>query len=343
MIFKALGRLPTAARMKELAQSPQWRQQRFQNVEPTEVLREGVSYTQMLRDAFSRPRHTSPPHVLPSVRTNLHQLDDANPQIVWFGHSSYLISHRGFRVLVDPVLFGSSSPVSFIGKPFPVTSPYAPGDIPAIDLLVISHDHYDHLDVVTLTKLRERIRGVVCPLGVAAHLTYWGFDPSIITELDWHQCVNVADHVALTSLPARHFSGRMFKRGQSLWSSYALDLHGYKLFLGGDSGYDSQFKLIGAQHGSFDFAFLECGQYGKDWPMIHMFPEETAQAAADLRTKQLMPVHWAKFVLANHRWSEPVERLALAAEGADFALVTPSIGAVIEIGAEAQRNRWWEF
>lgn len=342
MTLDALGKLPSAARMAELAKSPQWKNNSFQNIEPTEVMREGASYAKLMRDALSRPKFTSPPKVLPSVRTNLHQLPDAAPQIVWFGHSSYLISHNGFRILVDPVLFGNSSPVPVFGKPFPVTSPYVPDDIPPIDLLVLSHDHYDHLDMVTLKKLRERIGRVICPLGVSAHLTHWGFDSATITELDWHQRANVADNISLTALPARHFSGRVFKRGQSLWCSYALELHGYKIFIGGDSGYDKQFKITGEQHGPFDFALLECGQYGENWPMIHMMPEETARAAADLRTKQLMPVHWAKFVLANHTWNDPILRLIAAAEGAPYALVTPTIGAAVQIGAEPKQNRWWE-
>ena len=342
MILDALGKLPSAKRMVELAKSPQWRNNSFQNIEPTEVLRAGASYPQLLRDALSRPKYTSPPTALPSVRANLHELHDATPQIVWFGHSSYLISHNGYRILVDPVLFGNSSPVGVFGKPFPVTAPYLPSDIPNIDLLVISHDHYDHLDVVTLKKLRECIRRVVCPLGVSAHLTYWGFDPAIITELDWHERVSVADNVALTSLPARHFSGRVFKRGQSLWSSYALELHNYRIFIGGDSGYDKQFKLIGEKHGPFDFAFVECGQYGENWPHIHMFPEETARAAQELQTKQLLPVHWAKFVLANHTWSDPIERLVIAARDRDYAVVTPTIGDVLELGATPKANPWWE-
>lgn len=341
MILRALGKLPSAVRLAELAKSPNWKNGSFANIEPTEVLRKGASYPKMLRDMFSRPKSTSPSVALPSARADLMNLADSTPQIVWFGHSSYLISHNGFRILVDPVLFGTSAPVSFIGKPFPVTSPYAPDDMPNIDLLVISHDHYDHLDVVTLTKFRERIRRVVCPLGVSAHLTYWGFDPAIITEVDWHDRVNIADDIAITALPARHFSGRVFTRGKSLWASYALQLRQYKLFLGGDSGYDQQFKWIGANHGPFDFAFLECGQYGKDWPLIHMFPEETALAAVDLKTKQMLPVHWAKFVLANHTWFDPIDRLVVAAKDADFELITPNIGSVVELGSVPVINHWW--
>lgn len=341
MILKALGHLPSAARLADFAKSPQWKDNTFVNAEPTEVMRKGASYPKLLREALARPKTTSPSRVLPSVWTDLHNLIDSKPQIVWFGHSSYLISHNGFRILVDPVMFGTSAPVSFIGKPFPITASFKPDDIPAIDLLVISHDHYDHLDYVTLTKIKDRIRRIVCPLGVVAHLTYWGFDSAIINEVDWHDRVTVASDIVLTALPARHFSGRVFTRGKSLWASYALQLRKYKIFLGGDSGYDKQFKWIGENHGPFDFAMLECGQYGKDWPLIHMFPEETARAAIDLRTKQLLPVHWARYVLANHPWNEPIARLVVAAKDASFELVTPHIGAVTEVGAAAKMNHWW--
>lgn len=341
MILKALGKLPTAQQVAGFTQSPQWKEGSFRNIQPTQVMRPGASYPKILRDVLSRPKSTKPSHVLPSVHVNLHGLPDATPQIVWFGHSSYLIAHNGFRILVDPVMFGTSAPVSFIGQPFPITAPYSADDIPPIDLLVLSHDHYDHLDFVTLTKLKDRIRRVVCPLGVSSHLVYWGFDSAIITELAWNDSLNVASHSAITALPARHFSGRTLTRNKTQWSSYALSLAEYKLFLGGDSGYDGQFTVIGDNHGPFNIAILECGQYGADWPNIHLFPEETARAAIDLRAKQLLPVHWGRYVLANHSWSEPMQRLVMAANDAPFGLVTPHIGDVVALGATPILNHWW--
>lgn len=342
MILKALGKRPSATQLAAFAKSSHFVNGAFANVEPTEMLREGASYPKLLRDAFNRPKSTSPSTILPSVRLDLHKLTDSTAQIVWFGHSSYLISHNGFRILMDPVLFGNSSPVGFIGKPFPITNPYSVADIPPIDLLVLSHDHYDHLDYVTLTKIRDRIKRVICPLGVSSHLKYWGFDPAIITELAWHTKADVVSGISVTALPARHFSGRVFTRNTTQWSSYALKLHHYNIFLGGDSGYDRQFKIIGDKYGPFDLAMLECGQYGVDWPHIHMFPEETAKAATDLRTRRLLPVHWGKFVLANHPWSEPIERLIIAAENADYDVITPNIGDVVRLSGDARANRWWE-
>ena len=342
MILKAVGKLPSAQQMAAFALSPQWKDGSFQNIEPTSVMREGASYPKLLREAMKRSKTTKPNKTLPSVRVNLHNLPDNTPQIVWFGHSSYLIAHNGFRILVDPVMFGTTAPVKFVGKPFPITSPYSPNDIPPIDLLVLSHDHYDHLDFVTLSTLKDRIKRVVCPLGVSSHLVYWGFAPAIITELAWHSEANITTDISIRALPARHFSGRTLTRGKTQWSSYALALQHYKLFLGGDSGYDNQFKVIGDNHGPFDIAMLECGQYGVDWPNIHMFPEQTARAAIDLRANQLLPVHWGRYVLANHPWSESVERVIVALNGVPLGLHTPNIGDVIELGATPKVNHWWE-
>lgn len=342
MILKALGQAPSKTLLAEFEKSPHFVNGKFANIEPTEMLRKGASYPKLLREALRRPKSTKPSETLPSVRVDLHRLDDSTAQIVWFGHSSYLISYNGFRILMDPVLFGKSSPVGFFGEPFPITNPYSVADIPPIDVLVLSHDHYDHLDCVTLGKIRDRIRRVVCPLGVSSHLKFWGFDPAIITELPWNSKIDIASGISLTALPARHFSGRVFTRNTTQWSSYALKLHDYNIFLGGDSGYDGQFKIIGNQYGPFDLVMLECGQYGVDWPYIHMFPEETAQAATDLKARRLLPVHWAKFVLANHSWSEPIERLVVATRNVNYELITPGIGAVTGVVGDVRENRWWE-
>ncbi|MGV3709765.1 MAG: MBL fold metallo-hydrolase [Gemmatimonas sp.] len=340
-MFKAFGRIPTRGDASRFPASPRLQDGVFSNIEPTLVMREGASYVDLVREALSRPSDTKPPAVLPSVRTSLHAMPDDQPTVVWFGHSSYLISYHGFRVLVDPVLFGNASPVSFFGAPFPVSNPYVARDIPPIDLLILSHDHYDHLDYVTLRALRDRIARVVCPLGVSSHLRYWGFSADIIQELPWFEQHEVRTDVSLTALPARHFSGRAFTRNHTQWCSYALQLGTYNIFVGGDSGYDQQFALIGSTYGPFDIAMLECGQYGQYWPNIHMFPEETAQAAADLNARQLLPVHWGKFVLANHSWNDSIERVSSAARQFDFDLLTPMIGASSVIGVRDVSRPWW--
>lgn len=178
--------------------------------------------------------------------------------------------------------------------------------------------------------------------GKGAHLERWGYSLEMMQELAWHEGTTDLDGgIRLTALPARHFSGRLFKRGQTLWSSFVLDTPDYKLYLGGDSGYDTHFTEIGEKYGPFDLAILECGQYNQNWPYIHMMPEQTAQAALDLRAKGLLPVHWGKFTLALHPWYEPIERVRKRAQELELPLATPLIGQPMQIGDQYPNTTWW--
>jgi L-ascorbate metabolism protein UlaG (beta-lactamase superfamily) len=280
---------------------------------------------------------------LPSVKTDLKILSDATPTIVWFGHSSYLIKSNGFNILVDPVLKGNASPVSFLLKPFDGADVYSLDDLPTIDLVLLTHDHYDHLHYDSIKALASKAKYFVTSLGVGAHLEHWGVDAKKITELDWWETKNISPEIEFTATPARHFSGRSFKRGQSIWSSFVLKLNGYKLFLGGDSGYENHFKEIGQQFGPFDIALLECGQYGKDWPYIHMLPEQTAQAAKDLGAKVLMPVHWAKFELAFHPWDDSINRVKKTSVEIGQPTTTPMIGEPVILNKSYPDKTWWKI
>lgn len=341
MSTKAFGQKPSGKRLQRILQSPHYRDGSFQNMEPTEVLRKGASYLKMLKDYFHRPETVEPLRIPAFVKTDLKQLDDETPCLIWFGHSSYLIASKGFRILVDPVLFGTAAPVSFFGKPFKDSTLYSAADLPDIDLLIITHDHYDHLDYQTITRISSRVKRVVTALGVGAHLEFWGMAPEKITELDWWEEHRIDADIHLTATPARHFSGRTLKRGCTLWTSFVLDLHGYRLFLGGDSGYDGQFRIVGERFGGFDLAILECGQYGPDWPYIHMLPEETAQAALDLKAKLLLPVHWGRFVLSNHEWNDPVIRVTKKAKELGLSCATPMIGEPLVLGRPYPQSAWW--
>ena len=329
--------------LTRIQQSKNYRNGSFQNLEPTEVMRPGASYIDWFWDNFRKPADVDPTYLIPSVQTNLATLSNSGTSVVWFGHSSYLIKSEGTTLLVDPVLSGYASPVSLFGKAFPGTNTYPTDAMPKIDLLVLTHDHYDHLDYQTLMALRDRITRVVAPLGVGAHLERWGYDPARITELDWSETVTSNEGPSLTAVTARHFSGRGPKRGGSLWNAYVLNINTLRLFLGGDSGYGSHFKTIGNQYGPFDLALLECGQYGRDWPTIHMLPGEVAQAARDLNTKAVLPVHWAKFALGFHPWREPIRQLTAAITPTDsFTLTTPRIGEPVILGEALPQERWWE-
>ncbi|QDK79113.1 MBL fold metallo-hydrolase [Spirosoma sp. KCTC 42546] len=337
------GRNPAETRLDRIKHSPNYKDGSFQNLEPTEVMREDASYAGLMRDFFQKDKNNIPPLPLPSIKTDLKALGDSTPTIVWFGHSSYLIKSKGVTLLVDPVFSGHASPVSFFGKSFPGTDVYSVDDMPAIDYLVLSHDHYDHLDYETVTKLIPKVKKFYTALGVGAHLERWGVPADRIVEFDWWEHQPVAPGIDLTATPARHFSGRSFARGKTLWTSFVLNLHGYKLFLGGDSGYGKHFQTIGDQYGPFDLAILECGQYGKDWPNIHMMPEEVITAAQDLRARTLLPVHWAKFSLAMHAWNEPIERLLKKADKEGFDVTTPKIGEPVVLNASYPRAVWWNF
>ena len=245
-------------------------------------------------------------------------------------------------MLVDPV-FGNAAPVPVVGKAFPGTQVYQAADMPDIDYLIISHDHYDHLDYSTIPLLNPKVKMFYTALGVGAHLERWGVPANKIVECDWWDEHQLEPDIALTATPARHFSGRTFVRGKTLWTSFALSLHGHQLFLGGDSGYGKHFKMIGDQCGPFDLAMLECGQYGQDWPNIHMFPEEVVKAAHDLRASTVLPVHWAKFALAMHPWNEPVKRLLLKAKAEALRVTTPRIGEPIVLTESLPNDEWWEL
>ena len=337
------GANATDDRLARINQSKNYRDGAFQNVAPTDVMRREASYWGLMLDNFRRPADVTPTYLLPSVKTNLNALPDTGTSVVWFGHSSYLIHSQSVTVLVDPVLDGNASPVALFGKAFPGTNVYTAAAMPPVDVLVLTHDHYDHLDYPTLLALRDRVTRVVCPLGVGAHLERWGYDPTRITELDWTETVTISEGLSLTAVPARHFSGRGFRRGGTLWAAYVLDLNAQRIFLGGDSGYGPHVKSIGEQYGPFDLALLECGQYGRDWPSIHMFPAEVAQAARDLRAKVLLPVHWGKFALALHPWREPIRQLTQAVAPTDsFTLTTPRIGQPVVLGGTLPQERWWE-
>lgn len=343
MTLKVFGRKPTGNRLKRIMASPNYKLGAFQNLEPTEVLRKEASFLKVLKESANRPKTTFPSKPMPTIKTDLLTINGETPTIVWFGHSSYFIRSKSFTILVDPVFSGHASPVSLFAKAFKGADVYTVKDFKAIDILLITHDHYDHLDYKTIMQLKPKVKRIITSLGVGEHLEYWGFDPEIITELDWWESINITTGIDFTATPARHFSGRGIKRATSLWSSFVLDLNKYRLFLGGDSGYGTHFETIGKKFGPFDLAILENGQYGHNWPHIHTMPEETVLAAQHLKAKVLLPVHWGKFALATHPWNEPIKRLMVAANKAQLAFVTPKIGEPYVIGEEMALNDWWEF
>lgn len=270
--------------------------------------------------------------------------DYASPtRFVWFGHSSFLIQMNHKNILLDPMFGDVPAPHPLLGgKRFSSELPIAIQKLPKIDAVLISHDHYDHLDYGSISLLKDKVGTFYTPLGVGVHLEAWGVAKDRIVELDWWQTTTFGD-LQFVCTPARHFSGRKLSNRQStLWSSWVISSATENIFFSGDSGYDTHFKEIGEQYGPFDFAMMECGQYNKMWSDIHMFPEETVQAGIDLKADKIMPIHWGAFKLALHSWTDPVERLTKRAGELDLPIITPKIGeAFLLKQAKIENQDWW--
>ncbi len=341
-LIKSLGKNPSGKRLERIKQSPNYKNNAFQNLSHTDQLSKDTSYAKIMKDSMKKSKRVEPTEGLPFVKTDLENIHSEEPVIVWFGHSSYLLKINGKTILVDPVFSGNASPFSFMIKAFKGADEYKAEHMPQIDLLLLTHDHYDHLDYKTLKLLRSKIKQIYCPLGVGSHLEHWGFEESRITELDWWETISFANDIEITAAPARHYTGRTMVRSKMLWASYVLKTKTHSIYLGGDSGYDSHFKMIGEQYGPFDIALLESGQYNTSWPNIHMMPEETVQASIDLKANILFPIHWAKFALAMHDWDEPIKRVLLKAEELSVKVTTPMIGEPFIIGKYHETKFWWE-
>lgn len=342
-LIKSLGKNPSGKRLERIKKSSNYRDNIFQNLSKTDQLSKDSSYFKIIKDNFNKSKTTEPSKKLPFVKTDLNTLNSAEPTIVWFGHSSYLIRINNKNILVDPVFSGSASPFSFMIKAFDGANEYAAHDMPDIDLLLLTHDHYDHLDYKTLLLLRSKVKKIFCSLGVGSHLEHWGFNEALITEFDWWESNSFENDIEITAAPARHFTGRTIVRAKTLWSSFILKTKTHSLYLGGDSGYDSHFKEIGEKYGPFDIALLESGQYNTSWPFIHMMPEQTVQASIDLKAKVLFPIHWGKFALAMHDWDEPIKRVLKKAEELNVKVTTPMIGEPLTISKYQETKTWWEY
>jgi len=341
---KSFGKKPSKeGRMARILKSPQYAEGSFRNREETKMLADDASYWGMATKFFGKGVEREPVNPLPVIKTDLKQLDKDQPSLVWFGHSSYLLSIGGKKILSDPVFSERASPVQYSGpKAYPGTMIYGVEDFPSLDAVMITHDHYDHLDYNSILKLNEKTRFFCVPLGVGEHLEAWGVPAEKIMEFDWWESNSIDDSLQVICTPARHFSGRGFTRNKTLWGSFVVKAGGQTVFLGGDSGFDGAFREIGTKYGPFDIAMLECGQYDPQWPQIHMAPEETVQAALDLRAKVFLPVHWAKFTLALHPWRDPIRRAVKHAKAMGAQITTPQIGEPITLGEYLPVRAWWE-
>ncbi|PID26797.1 MAG: hypothetical protein CR982_08250 [Candidatus Cloacimonadota bacterium] len=271
-----------------------------------------------------------------------------NGQFIWLGHSTVLFKTNNTTIITDPV-FNNAAPVPFFIQPFDMSDKPKIEDLPFIDVVLISHDHYDHLDYKAIQEIDSKVGHFCVPLGVKAHLLRWGVSNNKISEYDWYENREI-NNINFVFTPSRHFSGRgIFNHRKTLWGSWSVISPDIKIYFSGDGGYSPEFKKIGEKFNGFDIAFMENGAYNKSWEEIHMFPEQSAQASIDIKTKVVLPIHWGKFDLSTHRWNEPVERIKKAIqkhnetieEYLKIKLATPRIGEVFSIDS-LPISQWWE-
>ena len=299
-------------------------------------------WTRFLTVKKEATRPAEPLPVRPLDRAGLEALDPDAIHLVRLGHSSVLLKLRGAYWLIDPMFGERASPVSFAGPKRFQPTPIALADLPPIEGVILSHDHYDHLDAGTVEGLRERVRRYFVPLGVGARLRDMGVPADRIEEFDWWQQGRLGD-VRLTATPAQHFSGRgLTDRDRTLWASWVIQSGDQRLFYSGDSGYFPGFAQIGERFGGFDIALIENGAYDGYWPSVHMQPEESVRAFRDVRARVLYVMHNSAFDLALHTWHDPLERIADIAERERIELATPQLGEVLTLGAPRRNVRWWQ-
>lgn len=334
------GAKSQGASLVRIESSPQYKDGSFVNALTTTLGMNRDSILSTLKE-FINAKNTRPDQPLPVDFSQEKTNPDSLVHVTWFGHSAVLLEIEGKRILLDPMLGPAASPVFFFGKRFDYQEPIDFAQFVNIDAVVISHDHYDHLDYGSIQKLNPNVKHFYVPLGVGGHLERWGVDSTKITELDWWESAE-GGGLVFTATPQRHFSGRgLTDRNSTLWASWVVAGTNHKVYFSGDGGYGPHFKQIGQRFGPFDLAMIECGQYNVKWKDIHLMPEQTMQTFLDLRGAVLMPIHWGAFTLAVHPWTESVERLNRANKTGVF-IATPTIGSRYPVGTRQPTTNWWE-
>ncbi|MFB7738697.1 MBL fold metallo-hydrolase [Streptomyces sp. NPDC056112] len=347
---EAFGADPSGERMARIRRSPHFKDGVFQNPGGPARTRPSGSTPAFARRYLDKDerRRRAPRGTVPMHATTLADL--AKPaatglRLTWMGHSSVLAEIDGQRVLFDPVWGERCSPFPFVGprRLHPVPLPLAA--LGPVDVVVISHDHYDHLDLPTIKALAGTDTVFAVPLGVGAHLEHWGVSADRLRELDWHEATKIGG-LTLTATPARHFCGRALRNTQhTLWASWAVAGEEHRIYHSGDTGYFDGFRQIGADHGPFDATMIQIGAYSEFWPDIHMTPEEGVRAHLDLQGNTpcgvLLPIHWGTFTLAPHAWAEPGEWTKDAAEEAGQAVALPRPGEPFEPAGKVPAEPWW--
>jgi len=326
-----------------LQKSKQWKKGIFQNQSKTSMEMSLTTLPGLIKESVKGRKRRNPKEEIPITRFESSAFaKDGVPKFIWYGHSVLLLQIKDKNLLIDPMFGPDASPVGPIRtKRFSKDSLNLIKELPLIDAVLLTHDHYDHLDFKSIRLLKELASRFLVPLGVGRHLEHWGVDKSKITEFDWWQDNMLFDlHFILT--PSRHFSGRgALDRAKSLWGGWVIKSSQHSIYLSGDGGYDQYFKLIGERFGPFDWGFIECGQYNERWSQIHLYPEEAVQAAIDAKVKKAIPVHWGAFSLALHHWKDPILRFVSEAQLKQQGYLSPKPGIIVKMGMTASES-WWE-
>lgn len=342
--YPVFGGSLSLEKIRTISQSPNYKNNKFVNQIPTSMVMDIKTIFTLLRDLIKGNPQGKPDGAIPVEMINTRSFQEGEKtRIIWLGHSTVLIEMEGKRILLDPMFSNTPSPFPFLGsKRYNEKLPITVKDLPPIDVVILSHNHYDHLDYDSILALKEKVSRFYVPLGVGSHLERWGIDKDKIREQDWWDESEYRG-LRLVSTPARHFSGRcLFDRNKTQWCSWAILGGQCRIFFSGDGGYGSHFAEVGQKYGPFAITLMECGQYDKRWSQIHMMPEETIQAHIDVKGDIMIPIHWAAFSLALHAWTDPIERATKAAREVNVAIATPKIGEAVYLGAKGYPDSvWW--
>ena len=303
-----------------------------------------VEFSNLTGHSTERSDRITPPETLPAHKIkSIERADKGELKITWLGHSSSLVQMGDQNILIDPIMSDRASPVSFAGSKRFAEKPLDIETIPKIDVLFVSHDHYDHLDYKTIQAIDNKVKNYVVPLGVEVILTGWGIDESKLHPLGWWESIEI-NGVVYTLTPGRHFTGRNpFKNNAAWWGGLYMNDGAHSVYFTGDTGYYDLFGRVYERLGAPDVMLGECGQYSENWANTHMFPEQTVQAAKDAHAKWLIPVHWGAFALSTHAWDDPPTKAVKSADGMGMNIATPKIGQTVKYeGIEKFTERWWE-
>lgn len=311
--------------------------------EEYQKMMDNFDFLALMKKQILGTEQRTPTHTLPVVSIDWEKFQQSTEdQYYWLGHSTILLKMDGKTLLFDPV-FGSASPLSFVVPRFSGNAVQL-AELPPIDVVLISHDHYDHLSYDAIQHFKNTDTQFLVPLGVSSYLVHWGIAPERITELDWWQETSLFG-LNFACTPSQHFSGRRGPRGNTtLWASWVVIAKEHRIYFSGDSGYDIHFSQIGEKYGPFDLAFMENGQYNAIWPMSHMFPQETVQAGVDIQAKNLQPIHWGAFKLSTHQWNEPVLDVVQYAKETELSILLPKIGEQVEVdnAQNIEKDGWYQ-